>query len=113
MQPKKLRLKEKLKEIQVGDIFFLSVQIHHQFPCSFEFNERFLIFLSDQAYSSCFGTFLGDDERERVRMRIRDETVSLWSYINRPEILSSYLNYMYEPNVGIIWPSVAPVSLVS
>ena len=88
-------------------------QIHQQFPCSFEFNESFLIFLSDEGYSSNFGTFLGDNEGERVRMRIRDETVSLWSYTNRPEILSNFLNCMYEPNVGIIWPSVAPVSLVS
>ena len=46
-------------------------------------------------------------------MRVRDETVSIWSYTNRPEILSNFLNCMYEPNVGIIWPSVAPVSLVS
>ena len=69
--------------------------------------------LSDEAYSSNFGTFLGDSESERVKMRVRDETVSVWSYTNRPEILTSFLNYMYEPNVGIIWPSVAPVSLVS
>ena len=46
-------------------------------------------------------------------MRVRDETVSLWSYANRPSVLSRFINCMYEPNVGIIWPSVAPVSLVS
>ena len=46
-------------------------------------------------------------------MRVRDETVSLWSYTNRPSVLSRFINCMYEPNVGIIWPSVAPVSLVS
>ena len=70
------------------------------------------MYLSDEAYSSKFGTFLGDNEGERVKMRVRDETVSVWSYTNRPEILTSFLNCMYEPNVGIIWPSVAPVSLV-
>ena len=91
----------------------LQFQIHHQFPCSFEFNESFLVFLSGEAYSSRFGTFIGNNEGERVRMRVRDETVSLWSYTNRPSVLSRFINCMYEPNVGIIWPSVAPVSLVS
>ena len=96
-------------------IYFIDLlfQIHHQFPCSFEFNESFLVFLSGEAYSSKFGTFIGNNEGERVRMRVRDETVSLWSYTNRPSVLSRFINCMYEPNVGIIWPSVAPVSLVS
>ena len=43
------------------------------------------MYLSDNAYSSKFGTFLGDNEGERFKMRVRDETVSLWSYTNRPE----------------------------
>ena len=71
------------------------------------------MYLSDEAYSSKFGTFLADNEGERVKMRVRDETVSVWSYTNRPEMLTSFINCMYEPNVGIIWPSVAPISLVS
>ena len=97
----------------VINVFNFKFQIHHQFPCSFEFNESFLVFLSGEAYSSRFGTFIGNNEGERVRMRVRDETVSLWSYTNRPSVLSRFINCMYEPNVGIIWPSVAPVSLVS
>ena len=46
-------------------------------------------------------------------LNLKDKTVSLWSHVNRPEVLASFLNCMYEPNLGIIWPSVAPVSLVS
>ena len=101
------------QQINVIYVIDLKFQIHHQFPCSFEFNETFLVFLSGEAYSSRFGTFIGNNEGERVRMRVRDETVSLWSYTNRPSVLSRFINCMYEPNVGIIWPSVAPVSLVS
>lgn len=41
------------------------------------------------------------------------KTASLWSYLNRPEILQDYLNPLYEPNNRVIWPTVAPVSLVS
>lgn len=41
-------------------------QILHQFPCSFEFNEHFLVTLFEHAYASQFGTFLGNNENERL-----------------------------------------------
>lgn len=88
-------------------------QIYNQFPCSFEFTEKFLIFLADQAYCSNFGTFLCDNERERELLKVKEDTLSLWSYLNRPEILEPYINCLYDPNKNIIWPSVAPISLVS
>lgn len=88
-------------------------QIFNQFQCSFEFNEQFLIFLFDQAYSSQFGTFLGDCVKQRREMSISKKTVSLWSYVNRPEVLNDFINPFYEPNNIILWPSVAPQSLVS
>ena len=69
--------------------------------------------LADHSYFSNFGTFLCDSEFERNLMGVKEHTVSLWSYLNRPEILSNYLNCLYEPNSKVIWPSVAPVSLVS
>lgn len=58
------------------------------------------------------GTFLGNCESDRVKVNLFKKTVSLWSYINRPDVLTSLLNSMYEPNKNPIWPSVAPVSLV-
>jgi hypothetical protein len=33
-------------------------QLTQQFPCAFEFNERFLIFLLEHLYDCQFGTFL-------------------------------------------------------
>ena len=50
---------------------------------------------------------------ERQQMRLVDKCVSLWSHLNRPEILKSFLNPIYEPNNRVIWPSVAPMSVVS
>ena len=88
-------------------------QIYHQFPCSFEFTERFLLLVADEVYASNFGTFLCDSECERALLGVKERTVSLWSHLNRPEVLESYLNCLYEPNKSIIWPSVAPISLVS
>ncbi|KAI1725711.1 myotubularin-like phosphatase domain-containing protein [Ditylenchus destructor] len=87
-------------------------QIMRQYPCSFEFTEEFLIFLFEHAYASEFGTFLGNNEMEKVQFRIKDCTVSLWSYVNHPEILSTFLNPLYEPYDSVLWPSVAPQSIV-
>lgn len=86
-------------------------QIMNQFPCSFEFAPSLLIFLFEHSYCSQFGTFLGNCEAERVKMQLAKRTASLWSYLNRPEVLQAYLNPVYEPCNKVIWPSVAPVSL--
>lgn len=59
------------------------------------------------------GSFLGNNEAERHQMQLSMKTVSLWSHLNRPEVLRSFLNPLYEPNNRVIWPSVAPMSLVS
>ena len=87
-------------------------QIFNQFKCSFEFNEKFLIYLFEQTYASQFGTFLGNCVKDRKDMNFAKKTVSLWSYINRPEVIREFLNPCYEPNSKVIWPSVAPQSLV-
>ncbi|NWX58623.1 MTMR9 protein, partial [Promerops cafer] len=86
-------------------------QIHRQFPCSFEFGEQFLIALFEHAYASQFGTFLGNNESERAKLKLPQKTMSLWSWVNRPEELSRFQNPLYEANSLVIWPSVAPQSL--
>ncbi|KAK2503884.1 hypothetical protein MC885_020922, partial [Smutsia gigantea] len=86
-------------------------QILRQFPCSFEFNESFLIMLFEHAYASQFGTFLGNNESERCRLKLQQKTMSLWSWVNRPSELSKFTNPLFEANNLVIWPSVAPQSL--
>ncbi|KAM7431350.1 Myotubularin-related protein 9 [Porites harrisoni] len=99
-----------------GAVFLLFLdcvwQIYQQFPCSFEFNDRFLITLFEHAYSSQFGTFVCNNECERVAAKLKTMTVSLWSYLNQADILKPLLNPMYEPNSSVLWPSVASQSLV-
>lgn len=87
-------------------------QICQQFPCSFEFNEKFLIELFQHIYSSKFGTFIFNNEKEKQKFNGTVKTVSLWSYLNRPEILATYFNPFYEPNLTVLWPSVAPQSII-
>lgn len=87
------------------------LKVYQQFPCSFEFTEEFLIFLFEHAYASEFGSFLGNNEKEKARFEVKTRTVSLWSYVNNPEILCTYVNALYEPNPAVLWPCVAPQSI--
>ncbi|NWI60761.1 MTMR9 protein, partial [Calyptomena viridis] len=86
-------------------------QILRQFPCSFEFNQQFLIMLFEHAYASQFGTFLGNNENERAKLKLPQKTMSLWSWVNRTEELKKFQNPLFEANNLVIWPSVAPQSL--
>nr|DBA25482.1 TPA: hypothetical protein GDO54_009862 [Pyxicephalus adspersus] len=57
-------------------------QILRQFPCSFQFNERFLVTLFEQAYASQFGTFLCNNEYERsvLRLNAYEEMIHIIEY---------------------------------
>ncbi|CAD5120271.1 DgyrCDS8840 [Dimorphilus gyrociliatus] len=86
-------------------------QIWQQYPCSFEFSDKFLVLLFHNAYSSQYGTFLSNCEFDRRKYDIKNRTVSLWSYVNQPNVIGDLMNPLYEPNHSVIWPSVAPQSL--
>ncbi|KAL3174186.1 hypothetical protein MRX96_041345 [Rhipicephalus microplus] len=52
-------------------------QLMHQFPSSFQFNERFLLTIHDHVYSCQFGTFVGNCEKDRLDLRLSSRTYSL------------------------------------
>lgn len=103
----------RLKNSGATFVLFLDCihQLHCQFPLSFEFGIHMLILIFEHSYFSQYGTFLGDSERERESINLHTKTTSLWSYLNRPDVMKSLLNPVYQPNQGVIWPSVAPISL--
>uniref|UniRef100_UPI00398E8791 myotubularin-related protein 9-like isoform X2 n=1 Tax=Pristiophorus japonicus TaxID=55135 RepID=UPI00398E8791 len=86
-------------------------QMSCQFPCSFQFNEPFLIALFEHAYASCFGTFLCNNEKERFILNVKDQTISIWAWMNSLSERKRYVNPLYERNNLTIWPSVAPQTL--
>ncbi|NXA50248.1 MTMR9 protein, partial [Nothocercus julius] len=83
-------------------------QLGRQFPCSLEFGERLLLALFDSAYASSYGTFLGNNEKER---RVKERTHCLWAWLNQPAERKRFLNPLYSPNALVIWPSVEPQSI--
>lgn len=104
----------RLKTSGASFVLFLDCvyQLYTQFPCSFEFDSHLLITLFEHSYFSQYGTFIADSECERTMLMAFTKTTSLWSHLNRPDVILGLLNPAYEPNQSIIWPSVAPISLV-
>ena len=70
-------------------------QLLTQHPTRFEFNERFLRRLLYHLYSCQYGTFLYNNEKERLDNRVRDKTRSVWDYfLSRRD---QFLNPKYDP----------------
>lgn len=57
-------------------------QVLEQFPFSFEFNSLLLEVIAEHVYSSRFGTFIVNSEREREEEDIEEKTTALWSWLN-------------------------------
>lgn len=55
-------------------------QLVRQFPDRFEYSERFLRRLYYHLHSGQYGTFLYDNEKERVDNRVFEKTTSVWNY---------------------------------
>ncbi|KAE8146422.1 protein phosphatase [Aspergillus avenaceus] len=69
-------------------------QLLYQYPTRFEFNERFLRRLLYHLYSCQYGTFLYNNEKERVESKAKDRTRSVWDYfLARRE---QFLNPKYD-----------------
>ncbi|XP_010708442.1 myotubularin-related protein 7-like [Meleagris gallopavo] len=81
-------------------------QLMEQFPCAFEFNERFLIHIQHHIYSCQFGNFLCNSQKERRELKIQERTYSLWAHLwkNRAD----YLNPLYRPDHSQTWGTLHP-----
>lgn len=69
-------------------------QLTRQFPCSFEFNETFLVKLAQHTYSCLFGTFLCNSESERLRANVMKCTFSVWSLFKLKR--KEFRNFLYS-----------------
>ena len=58
-----------------------------------------------------FGTFLCDTEKQRTDQRLKEKTVSLWSYTNCGQNRREYLNPFYVPDMSVLFPDVFFFSL--
>ena len=72
-------------------------QLVYQHPTRFEFSERFLRRLLYHLYSCQYGTFLFDNEKERVEAKARERTRSVWVYFLCRK--QEFLNPKYDPEI--------------
>jgi hypothetical protein len=106
MLPKK---NEGEKEISPIFLQFIDCiyQLLIQFPTEFEFNVDYLLFIAKNYNVNLFGTFMFNNEEERVKNKAKETTPSVWTYLlNNKE---TYTNPLYSPNKTkkIITPNYA------
>lgn len=72
-------------------------QLYYQHPNRFEFNERFLRRLLYHLYSCQYGTFLFDNEKERIEAKAKERTRSVWDYFLCRK--QEFVNPNYDPEI--------------
>lgn len=72
-------------------------QLYYQHPTRFEFSERFLRRLLYHLYSCQYGTFLFDNEKERMESNAQARTRSVWDYFLCRK--QEFLNPNYDPEI--------------
>ncbi|KAJ9608429.1 phosphatidylinositol-3-phosphatase ymr1 [Cladophialophora chaetospira] len=89
----------KIKDVSPTFHQFLDAtyQLLYQHPTRFEFTERFLRRLLYHLYSCQYGTFLGDNERERKEARLSERTRSVWDYFLARK--QEFTNPKYEADI--------------
>ncbi|XP_026861170.2 myotubularin-related protein 6 isoform X1 [Electrophorus electricus] len=81
-------------------------QLMEQFPQAFEFSEWFLIQLHEHVHSCQFGNFLGNSQRQREELQLKDRTYSLWAHLLSEQ--HNYLNPVYSPSFAERHPVLEP-----
>uniref|UniRef100_A0A8I4A210 Myotubularin related protein 6 n=1 Tax=Callithrix jacchus TaxID=9483 RepID=A0A8I4A210_CALJA len=83
---------------EVSPVFtqFLECVWHltEQFPQAFEFNEAFLLQIHEHIHSCQFGNFLGNCQKEREELKLKEKTYSLWPFLLEDQ--KKYLNPLYS-----------------
>ncbi|XP_062841785.1 myotubularin-related protein 6 isoform X1 [Trichomycterus rosablanca] len=87
---------------EVSPIFtqFLECVWHvmEQFPQAFEFSEWFLIQIHEHVHSCQFGNFLGNSQRQREELQLKERTYSLWAYLISEQ--KNFMNPVYNRSVA-------------
>ncbi|XP_005355464.1 myotubularin-related protein 6 [Microtus ochrogaster] len=83
---------------EVSPVFtqFLECVWHltEQFPQAFEFNEAFLLQIHEHVHSCQFGNFIGNCQKEREELKLKEKTYSLWPFLLDDR--QKYLNPLYS-----------------
>ncbi|XP_072306731.1 myotubularin-related protein 6 [Eucyclogobius newberryi] len=84
-------------------------QLSEQFPQAFEFSEWFLLQIHEHVHSCQYGNFLGNNERQREELQLKERTHSLWASLLGEK--HNYLNPFYNPAYNVEHPVLEPSTL--
>uniref|UniRef100_A0A1A8ETN2 Myotubularin related protein 6 n=1 Tax=Nothobranchius korthausae TaxID=1143690 RepID=A0A1A8ETN2_9TELE len=84
-------------------------QLTEQFPQAFEFSEWFLLQIHEHVHSCQYGNFLGNNQRQREELQLRERTHSLWAFLMSEK--QNYLNPFYSPAYSEDHPVLEPSTL--
>lgn len=84
-------------------------QLTEQFPQAFEFSEWFLLQIHEHVHSCQYGNFLGNNQRQREELQLRERTHSLWAFLMSEK--QNYLNPFYSPAYSESNPVLEPSTL--
>ncbi|XP_063768362.1 myotubularin-related protein 6 isoform X2 [Eleginops maclovinus] len=84
-------------------------QLTEQFPQAFEFSEWFLLQIHEHVHSCQYGNFLGNNQRQREDLKLRERTHSLWAFLMSER--ENYLNPFYSPAYSKAHPVLQPSTL--
>ncbi|XP_076877408.1 myotubularin-related protein 7a [Brachyhypopomus gauderio] len=81
-----------------------------QFPCAFEYNERFLTSMYHHVHSCHYGNFICNSEKERKDLSIREKTHSLWPHLweNKADFVNPLFRADHRQTKGVLRPLTAP-----
>lgn len=85
-------------------------QLSEQFPKAFEFSEWFLLQIHEHVHSCQYGNFLGNNERHREELRLRERTHSLWAFLlsEKQNYLNPFYSLAYNEKTPVLEPSTLP-----
>lgn len=86
-------------------------QIWFQNPTEFQFNMLLPVLMEHHTTSCKFGTFLGNNLKEKKILNFETEIFSLWAYLRLPEVLDLVRNAFYDPKSGLIEVSVSSTNI--
>eukprot|EP00002_Diphylleia_rotans_P000359 TRINITY_DN10192_c0_g1_i2.p1 TRINITY_DN10192_c0_g1~~TRINITY_DN10192_c0_g1_i2.p1 ORF type:complete len:387 (-),score=52.88 TRINITY_DN10192_c0_g1_i2:75-1235(-) len=96
-------MKEKKTNTQTAPIFIQWLdcvyQVIRQYPCSFQVNEKLLLFLAEHVYSCRFGNFLYDSEKEARAAGVHYKTPSIWGFVLQNQHL--FTNPLYSEDTKL------------
>ena len=86
-------------------------QLTQMFPQAFQFNEKYLVTILEHTYSCQYGTFVGNCEKQRSELKIREKSYSLWGYLVTHN--DEFVNPLYDRSSQseVLRPNLSPQNI--